>query len=349
MPKARRSAFTLIELLVVIAIIAILIALLVPAVQKVREAAARTQCINNLKQMGLALHNFHDVKHVFPHGCCDNDTSNGWNEQEVCWTWAAYILPYVDQDNIWKAGKDFVNGPNSTNPPVSMLYHGSRNTYDWGSCYGAMSGSGNWANTIPLLSTTGNNPILDTPVALFQCPSDNRNLNKQFTDGNCVWCVSSYLGVSGTSGNTAEPIHNDGVFFNNSKIKISMITDGTSNTMMVGERPPSLDGSYGWLFGAYGADGLGSCDAVLGTQEIALGASFTDPNGAACNTTAGFANYQPGDIFNNCHILHYWSFHPGGANFAFGDGAVRTVFYGINQLNYQGLATRATGENVTFD
>src|SRR3989454_4528348 len=100
--RARQGGFTLIELLVVIAIIAILIGLLVPAVQKVREAAARTQCINNMKQHGLALHNFHDVYRKLPQGFSPY-TSNA--PYEGAWTWMSYILPYLEQGNIWTMAK----------------------------------------------------------------------------------------------------------------------------------------------------------------------------------------------------------------------------------------------------
>lgn len=337
MPNARRSGFTLIELLVVIAIIAILIALLLPAVQKVREAAARTQCINNMKQMGLGLHGFHDVLHRFPHGCCDNDSSNGWKEQEVCWTWEAYILPYIEQDNIWAAGKAYIlQKQGSAGPGPS--YWGTVNTYDWGSCYGP---SGTWGGT--------NNPIMDSPVALFHCPSDNRNLAKQFTDGNCRWVVSSYLGVSGHSGQAGQPKTRDGVFYNNSTVKIAHITDGTSNTLFIGERPPSYDGNYGWMFGAYGIDGQGGADAVLGTYEAGLNGGLKDPNGVNCFGQVTYLSFQPGDIFNQCHLVHFWSLHPAGANFLFGDGTVRTVFYNMDPLNFQALSTRAGGETVVLE
>src|SRR5262245_3858445 len=165
---SKRNAFTLIELLVVIAIIAILIALLVPAVQKVREAAARTQCINNLKNIGLALHNYHDVTKVLPPGCMGDGApwgaGGGWGS-----SWKVFILPYIDQGDIFSKW--------------------SFNNLQGGAAGGTSSGYYN-SNNMPL--------VHNVTIPVYRCPSST--LPEFYASSNnngAIEMFSSYTGVAG--------------------------------------------------------------------------------------------------------------------------------------------------------
>ena len=193
-----RRAFTLIELLVVIAIIAVLIGLLVPAVQKVREAAARTQCRNNLKQIGLALHNYHDRNKRLPPGyvsavAADNsDLGPGWG-------WAAQILPDLEQ---------------------APLLRQINFTADIGAT----------VNAAPR--------VVSLPI--FLCPSDNGPPTFTASGTNATIAFGNYVGMFGTDEITDDPGAGNGIFYRNSKVRLTDITDGTSNTLMVGERSSNL-------------------------------------------------------------------------------------------------------------
>lgn len=306
-PLTFRKAFTLIELLVVIAIIAILIALLVPAVQKVRESAARTQCVNNMRQQGIALHAFHDSNKRLPQG---HSVYTGTNAapNEGSWTWMSYILPHIEQEPAWKQAKAFANS-------------GGSNWYAW------------------------SNPACSLLMSIYVCPADARG--QQVFSGAALGikdqALTCYLGNSGTTATAL-----DGILFQGSRVKLVNITDGTSNTIMVGERPPNSDLQFGWWFAAYGYDGRGNGDCVLTSNDVALANHFANKYGCDNPNPAAKIGLVPGKESVGCDAAHYWSFHTGGANFLLGDGSVRLISYQSNTI-IRALSTREGNEPVSLE
>jgi prepilin-type N-terminal cleavage/methylation domain-containing protein len=343
--RRRCSGFTLIELLVVIAIIAILIGLLVPAVQKVREAAARTQCMNNLKQIGLAVHNYHDNYKKFPSG--HEARSRNWmgplpapagltfnpngssGNPFYYWNWAIQILPYVEQGPLYK------------------LYN----------------------NNYPNVHVA-NRPVVQANVPIYNCPSDvnaglleNPGSNAQ-GGGGFAYMHSSYRGMSGindyyTGVNGGSPpdwagFPNEVFYLMNhitgpsargvfhgvddwnslSNERMTNITDGTSNTLMVGERATRTTTSRGtfWAnsFNLYSLSSAGVESASLLADYDACINSLKGADGFPCKYGWG-------------------SFHDGGINFVCCDGHVVTISTSINMTVFQSLATVAGGEVVPGD
>ncbi|QJW99453.1 DUF1559 family PulG-like putative transporter [Frigoriglobus tundricola] len=285
---------TLPELLVVIAIIGTLLALLLPGVQRVREAAARMSCLNNLKQIGLACQNYHSAHETLPPG------GVGSGQQSTALpssSWFLHIAPFFEQQAVWdQAVADY------NNPAVTLLsqHRGSR-----------------------------------ALLAVLECPSDGRLRTLQggrFFSSFDQAAYTDYVGVTGTN------IWNrDGVLFTGSAIKLEHIGDGTSNTLLCSERPPQLIGDIGvW----YVSSNI-TPDVLLGSSDLVLFQWGT-------NCVSGPYHFGPGQLTNPCDDYHFWSLHPGGANFAFCDGSVKFLKYSAVAI-LPALATRSGGEVITGD
>jgi prepilin-type N-terminal cleavage/methylation domain-containing protein len=300
--QRRPGGFTLIELLVVIAIIAVLIGLLLPAVQRVRESAINTQCKNNLHQIGLALHAYHSANDTLPPGINYRDA------RKVYWSWMAYILPYMEQENLWNAA--------------------------------VASGLGVWSG----------NPAEGKHMKCYICPMDPRSEIQLVMNTN-PWGVvgpiafTMYYGNSGTKSRA-----NDGVLYIDSRVRLTDITDGTSSTLMAGERPPSVDLDFGWWFGGWGYDGSAIGDNLMAARDPGYPASLATWNtlgldGRPCPTSN--IGLLPGVVYNPCDQTHYWSHHPGGVNFLMCDDSVRFVPYSANPI-LPALSTRNGNEVFTL-
>lgn len=327
---SRRSGFTLIELLVVIAIIAILIALLVPAVQKVREAAARTQCVNNLKQIGVALHAYHDVYKKLPIGQYDDDTDN--------WGWQAFILPYIEQGPLYTQLTT-----NGMYLPPSM--GGSHPNVD-GISGAHINGSG------ALLALAG------TPIPVYVCPSDtlpancNQGLAKSNYCGNMGQAPTNLSGTLGGADYWCHGAFNSGsqtgvlLYDNHNTMSVTTrmtaIIDGTSNTVGVGEVTGNNqwsvnvgDGAFPiWAGGNVNSRGCGDWWGLASNLRV------MDTNYPLVNATPGTSWYT-----TDRAILCFGSQHSGGANFLFMDGSVRFISETININTYKAIGTRAGGES----
>lgn len=309
-----RKGFTLVELLVVIAIIGVLIALLLPAVQQAREAARRMQCQNNLKQIGLALHNYHDTFLSLSAANQGMPNAAGTNYNGHGWTWHANILPYLEQKTLY----DAIQGPDG---------------------FGNESGS----------TTAGKALIaLETDVMAFWCPSQpdvrngaqkyavadqpsnyNGNMGTRIGNGNDN-CICT--GVADLNDMKTDPwgcMNGNGIFYVDSRTRFADVRDGLSNTIFVSEVPDT----GGDVIGQFS----GGCDRHA---MFSGGADGNPPNEMTEYLIAAEGN----DPINGGSEEAAGSWHAGGAQFLMGDGSVRFLSENMDMPTYQGLSTRAGGE-----
>jgi prepilin-type processing-associated H-X9-DG protein len=176
---------------------------------------------------------------------------------------------------------------------------------------------------------------LSTVIALYSCPDDVRTRDPQESGEGISVALTSYVGVAGK-----DLTSNDGILFADSAVRLSDVTDGASQTLMVGERPPSADLNFGWWYGGVGQDGRGSCDMLLGVNERNIRLELL----AVC--PGGPFHFSPGAVTNQCDMFHFWSPHSGGANFLLVDGSARFLSYSAAAPLMAALASRAGGEAV---
>jgi prepilin-type N-terminal cleavage/methylation domain-containing protein/prepilin-type processing-associated H-X9-DG protein len=325
----QRTAFTLIELLVVIGIIGILIALLLPAVQKVRETANRIKCKNNLHQIGLALHNYHGRVGNFPAGYISAVGSDDpAHDLGPGWGWASFLLPDLERDDVYQQihfDKDITDPANALARNVSMSVF---------LC--PSDGDARLTFTVD---------ILNDQTADFSTPlTDVNGQPVKVAHGN-------YVGIFGNPEITLDPgfllpdddrdLTHRGMFYRNRGIRIAEVSDGTSNTLFVGERSSNL--MYATWVGA-----------VTGGQVPPRMPDLRHfgPESAPvlCLGHTGDASDVPPHTPNSQvnHVDDFWSRHTQGVNFLFVDGSVRNIGDGISPPLWWALGTRAGKEALTL-
>ncbi len=318
-PSKRHSApgrvgFTLVELLVVIAIIGTLVGLLLPAVQSARESARATGCRNNLKQVGLALHHFHDHARRFPSGWSGVDRPaaevTGWTADDLPgWGWASGLLPQMEESTLY----DRIDRRRPVFDPANSAFHADvRRAF------------------VPTLACASDTRGPTEGDGCFTIAADDgvdeeeeHHFGEKVDGGTlaplCDVGKSNYVGVFGTIEVDDAPAAGNGMFFRSSRLGLKDMLDGTSKTLVVGERHSRLGGST-WT------------GVVPGAK-------------AARIRLVGVADHAPNDPHH--HFDDFTSNHPTGVNFLLGDASVRRFDDSIDVGVYQSLCTRAGGESVS--
>lgn len=287
---SRRRGFTLVELLVVIAVIGILVALLLPAVQAAREASRAASCKNNLKQIGLSLHMYHDIRRRLPPGW---EASPG-PEDPNGWGWAAAILPHLEQRNIESVIQ--------ANLPIDHP-------------------SNQQARELVVPTYICRTDINSSTFVIHGGADDEHAHQDQIGTPLFTVAKSNYVGVFGRSEIEEVPSAGEGVFFHNSRLTFASVSDGLSNTLLIGERGSKL-GSSVWAGVIPGAN-------------------------AAMARIVGTSDHTPNHADH--HFDDFSSFHPQGVHFLVGDGSVQRINDQIDIAVYHAMVTRSGGEPVSVE
>ena len=355
MPDSRfsqnRRGFTLIELLVVIAIIAVLISLLLPAVQSAREAARRAQCTNNLKQLGIALHNYHSSQNCFPVGFLyprAGQAAPGIPVLHYRWSVLAQMSPFLEQSNVYNA--------------LNM---------DWPIAAGPTAIYG----TNPWTPFGANTTVMATAVSFFLCPSDGQAPPSMLPGGlksgpsNYQFCTGDGSPGSNVLGDAGATVAANGAFVLGAPQSIGTITDGSSNTVAASEQ----------LIGTANGGASTVSGGANRPQDVRRGAAISPAplTDAGCSNPTGWRldkgyGWWDGDyrttLYNhyltpNSKSFDCWqtspphnpaiksarSNHPGGVNALFCDGHVQFLKDSVSLATWRGLSTRNSGEVISAD
>ncbi len=352
-----RRGLTFVEVLVIGVVALLAIGLIVPLIIRARASADCRACAENMRRLGQALHAYHDGYGSFPIACDMNPSifgypaggNLGWQKYWML-GWSTRILPYLEQDNLYRQ-MDIAEDDRLV-PAPNRYYPFDNNRF----------------------------VALSVELPVFHCPADSRSFLALTPQGLQATCTS-YLGVSGVTtmgsqlGMTPQetpsdtrPMERDpatgldtgcnGVLIPKANthnpsppgIRFGEIKDGLSNTLLLGERPPSSNLALGWMFAGYGNSGVGDLAVTLGISERA--ASLVDAQtGLACEKLGSPDASSPeawrlenGAVTNYCDAMHFWSLHSGGANFIMADGSLRFLTYEMDAELQRALATRAGDE-----
>ncbi len=301
-----RRGMSLLELLVVVAIIGVLVGLTLAAVQSVRAAAARADCQNRLRQLVIAAHTYHAAHRHFPEGVAYpfSKSDEDARTRHAGLSWHTSLLPHLEQDALWREAwaAHTVQASGESPPHAAVAAHS---------------------------------------ITTFRCPSDARSIGRYdyepAASQDPPWGLTNYLGVSGSGFD-----RDDGSFHPNRRVSTAGLTDGTSNTLFIGERPTGPHG-----YGSSWYSGWGTLRYFKG-QLMPIDETWANlpVERTVCPTPRTV--FQAGKYDDPCHHNHFWSLHPGGANCAFADGSVKFLRYSAASV-LPALATRAGGEAVPAD